>query len=160
MKHYQPGRWDFLRGFWNNCKRLPSHWSRWSFGWSSPCRKRPNTQENGCSLSQSDHIPRWYPFPDQEWGIIGQTSLLHNWHRVLFLLRFEEEKIGQTPNWGQYFTEAKNGRRGGRATSRYHFSPYPPCHCGRCVFASMYVSSFIYSSHCYSILNTPAIVIQ
>ena len=35
------------------------------FGWFSPCRKRPNTRENGCWLPQSDHIQRWYTFPDQ-----------------------------------------------------------------------------------------------
>ena len=32
---------------------------------SSPCQKRPNTRENGCWLPQSDHIQRWYTFPDQ-----------------------------------------------------------------------------------------------
>ena len=48
------------------------------FGQVSPCRKRPITQENGCWLPLSNH--RWYLFPDQEGGIIGQTSL--SWHWV------------------------------------------------------------------------------
>ena len=36
-----------------------------SFVWLSPYRKWPYTQENGCWLPHSDHIHRWYPFPDQ-----------------------------------------------------------------------------------------------
>ena len=46
------------------CKRLPSHTSQeqacsritWLFVRSWPCRKWPNTQENGCWLPLSDHI--------------------------------------------------------------------------------------------------------
>ena len=37
------------------------------------------TQENDCWLSHSDHLYRWYPTPDQQWGKIGQASLLHSW---------------------------------------------------------------------------------
>ena len=42
----------------------------WLFGCSlvclmSPCRKWPNTQENGCWQPPSDHIHSWNPFPDQ-----------------------------------------------------------------------------------------------
>ena len=55
-----------------------------SFVRSSPCRKCPNTQKNGYWLPHSDHIHEWYPFSDQEWEIIGQASLLHGWHWILF----------------------------------------------------------------------------
>ena len=54
-----------------------------SFVWLSPCRKLPNTQENGWWLAHSDHIHSWNPFLDQERGIIGPASLLHSWHWVL-----------------------------------------------------------------------------
>ena len=55
----------------------------WLVGWVSPCQNLPNTQKNGCWLSLSDHIHKWYTFqttPDQKWGIIGQANLLHSWH--------------------------------------------------------------------------------
>ena len=60
-----------LHKFWPTpwfCKRLSSHWSRAGLCridvWLSPCRIRPNTQENDCWLPQSDHIHRRYSFPD------------------------------------------------------------------------------------------------
>ena len=58
-----------------------------SVGCSSPCRKWPNTQENGYWLPPSDHIHSW---PDQERGIISQASLLHSWHWVLFFQCLEK----------------------------------------------------------------------
>ena len=42
--------------------------------WLSPCRKRPNTQENACWLPQSDHIHRRYSFPDQT-----RPGIRNNW---------------------------------------------------------------------------------
>ena len=83
--------WSSFR-FYNFCKRLPclltgKEWACTKIIRLSPCRKWPNTQENGCWLPQSDHIHRRYPFPDQEWGIIGQASVLHSWQRVMFFLK-------------------------------------------------------------------------
>ena len=78
------------------CKRLPSHTGQeqacsritWLFVRSSPCRKWPNTQENGCWLPPSDHIQSETLFQtrqDQEKGINGSASLLHSWRWVLFV---------------------------------------------------------------------------
>jgi len=56
-------------------------------GCSWPCRKWPNTQENGCCLPPSDHIQSKILFQtkqDQERGMNGPASLLHSWHWVLF----------------------------------------------------------------------------
>ena len=39
--------------------------------WVSPCRKWPNTQENGCQLPHSAHIHRWYLFLDQPRPVMG-----------------------------------------------------------------------------------------
>ena len=50
-------------------------------GCSSPCRKWPNTQENGCCLPPSDHIQSKILFQtkqDQERGMNGPASLLHS----------------------------------------------------------------------------------
>ena len=47
----------------------------------SPCRKWPNTQENGCCLPPSDHIQSKILFQtkqDQERGMNGPASLLHS----------------------------------------------------------------------------------
>ena len=55
-----------------------------SFVRLSPCRKWPNTQNNGCWLPHSNHIHGRYPFSDQKLEIIGQASLLHGWHWILF----------------------------------------------------------------------------
>ena len=65
-----------------------------------------NTQENSFWLPHSDHIHMymWHPYPDQEWGIIGQATLLHSWHWVFFriflkgicLSRIEVIRVGAT----------------------------------------------------------------
>ena len=68
---------------------------------SSPCRKWPNTQENGCWLPPSDHIQSETLFQtrqDQEKGMDGPASLLHSWLWVsLFhtLLGFSTKKVQQ-----------------------------------------------------------------
>ena len=78
------------------CKKLPSHIGQEQacsritrlFGCSWPCRKWPNTQENGCCLPPSDHIQSKILFQtkqDQERGMNGPASLLHSWHWVLFI---------------------------------------------------------------------------
>ena len=67
---------------------------RCSFGCSSPCRKWPNTQGNGCWLPLSDHIQSETLFQtrqDQEKGMNGPASLLHSWRWVLF-----RKDLGQT----------------------------------------------------------------
>ena len=76
-------RWETIwkSGF---CKRLTSHWSRTGLLLDHPvgCSlfiilpKTPNTQKNGCSKGKNS-------FPNQEWEIIGQASVLHSWHWVL-----------------------------------------------------------------------------
>ena len=81
---------DYGRGR-GGFKRMPFHWSRagWlalgtpgcSYVWLSPCRKWPNTQENGCSLPPSDQIQNENLFltrQDQERGMNGQASRLHS----------------------------------------------------------------------------------
>ena len=78
--------------FYNFCKRLPclltgKEWACTKIIWLTPCQKWPYTHENGCWLPQSDHIHRQYPFPDQEWGMIGRASVLHSWQWVLFFLK-------------------------------------------------------------------------
>ena len=72
---------------------MPSHWSGALFGClfvrSSPCRKWPNTQKNGCWLPPSDHIQSENLFQirqDQEKGMNGPASLLHSWRWELICL--------------------------------------------------------------------------
>ena len=64
-------------------------------GCSWPCRKWPNTQENGCCLPPSDHIQSKILFQtkqDQERGMNGPASLFHSWHWVLFNLTHQVER--------------------------------------------------------------------
>ena len=49
----------------------------WLFGWLFPCRKWPNTLENGCWLPPSDHIHSWNLFLDQTRP--DQEILLKKW---------------------------------------------------------------------------------
>ena len=99
-KPSQPTRPPFST--WDKRQQLQktafSHWLRAGllqdhpvvrlFVCSSPCRKWPNTQENGCCLPPSDHIQSKILFQtkqDQERGMNGPASLLHSWHWVLFM---------------------------------------------------------------------------
>ena len=102
-------------------------WPRitWFFGWLSPCRKWPNTQEHGCWLPPSDHIYSWNPFsrPDQtkKRGIIGSASLLYSWHWDLLIL--EKNPI----KWANKRHDSQHPGIGRRSTlNRWHqvFSPF------------------------------------
>ena len=96
-KPSQPTRPPFST--WDKRQQLQktafSHWLRAGllqdhpvvrlFVCSSPCRKWPNTQENGCWLPPSDHIQSETLFSNQEGGMNVPASHLHSWHWVLFL---------------------------------------------------------------------------
>ena len=60
------------------------------FGWLSPCQKWLNAQENGTWVPQSEHIHRWYPFPDQprkEEKLVKPVF----WHWVLFIFNSDSD---------------------------------------------------------------------
>ena len=57
-----------------------------------------------------------YPFPDQEWGMISQASVLHGWHCVFFFWAKETKRVKQTK---QFLPQNRQISPGGRLEQEY-----------------------------------------
>ena len=79
------------------CSRSPCWLFVWMVVCSSPCRKWPNNRKMpvDCPIVITSMVDTLsHTRPDQKRGKIGQGSLLHSWHWVLFLDLFQ--KLHQT----------------------------------------------------------------